>query len=509
VAQIGSGLSGAVERWRMKGAVGYARVSTDEQAKENNSLAVQSKRIAHYCEQHGLPLLRTIQGSESARTMLQRPFMEEMLRFCRENKKKISRVIVSDLSRLARNVHDQAQIIVSLRQMSITLVSIDEPLTDDSAMGELVRNMLASINQFFSDALSERTRTRMQAAVQSGRFLWPAPVGYVNLNKRLIPDPERAPLVREAFQLVASGRHPTTDSVLKIVTAMGLTSKKGRPLTKSTFARLLSNPIYAGWVVSGEIKAQGSHEPLVSEELFQQVQDRINLKSTPHKKISSEFPLRGIVLCATCKRPLTAGWAKGRTQKYPRYWCWTPKCRSVGISREKLEWLFVNLLSMMQPTAEYLAQLPELAAARWKTRKEKIAQEAARLSKRLADQKALNQRAVTARIKNEISADDLEAFKKGNDEEIQQIESAITALDSERNTMEELVRQAVTQSVNLVRVWENSNSDQRQELAKSFFPDGLYFSHELKFFEPGNTVITEMIMHYLEHLPDDGVPGGI
>jgi hypothetical protein len=55
------------------------------------------------------------------------------------------------------------------------------------------------------------------------------------VNKSLQPDPDRAPLIREAFELIASGRYMTTDAVLKIVTAMGLVSKAGKPLTKQTF----------------------------------------------------------------------------------------------------------------------------------------------------------------------------------------------------------------------------------------------------------------------------------
>ena len=270
----------------MKGAVGYARVSTDEQARENNSLAMQQKRIATFCNQNEIPVLRIFQESESARTM-DRPGLTDLLNYCRVNRKNISRFVVCDLSRLARNVHDQAQIIVSLKQLGITVDSIDEPLTNDSAMGQLVRNMLGSIHQFFSDALSEKTRTRMQEAVKQGRFLWPAPVGYVNLKKekRIIPDPKRAPLVRQAFELVASGRYATTDAVLKVITAMGLTTKKGTGLySKQTFARMLSNPIYAGWVVSGEVTAQGNHEPLISQKLFQEVHVPLERQECPSQE---------------------------------------------------------------------------------------------------------------------------------------------------------------------------------------------------------------------------------
>lgn len=492
----------------MAGAIGYARVSTEKQAQENESLPGQRKRITAYCEQNGLHLRKVFEAAESART-LNRPGFQQMLAYCREHRGKISHLVVTELSRFSRNIQVQAHAIVMLRQLGVKVVSMDEPLTDDSAVGELIRNVVGSFSQFFSDSLSERTRSRMRAAVNAGRFPWPAPIGYRNLEKKLHPDPERAPLVRQAFELVASGRYATTDAVLKLITALGLTTKAGRPLRKQSFARMLSNPLYSGWVVSGDARVRGTHEPIVSEELFHAVQMRVKTKGTPHKKLSEDFPLRGVVRCAKCAKPLTGGWARGRKERYARYWCWTAGCRDVGVSRDDLERGFVSLLSRMEPTAELLAQLPDRVAIQWQERKERIATDARRLGSRLADLKALNQKAVVAKLKGEISAGDYDAFKKSSAEEIFQVEAEINTLDSERSTMNEMLKQAEAQAVDLVGGWEKGNVNQRQELARAFFPKGLAFSHELGFFEPANTVITEMVMRFLDNIGNIGVPSGI
>jgi hypothetical protein len=61
----------------------------------------------------------------------------------------------------------------------------------------------------------------------------------------------------------------------------------------------------------------------------------------------------------------------------------------------------------------------------------------------------------------------------------------------------------------LVGAWERGNVNQRHELATAFFPDGLSFSHERLFFEPSNTVITEMVWRFLDNIDDVGVPDGI
>lgn len=88
----------------------------------------------------------------------------------------------------------------------------------------------------------------------------------------------------------------------------------------------------------------------------------------------------------------------------------------------------------------------------------------------MAEQKTLNQKAIIVRLQNEISAEEHEAVRKAIQEETFRIEAEITTLDSERSMMDEMMSR---QAVDLVGAWEKGNVNQRQELAKSFFPDGL------------------------------------
>jgi hypothetical protein len=60
-----------------------------------------------------------------------------------------------------------------------------------------------------------------------------------------------------------------------------------------------------------------------------------------------------------------------------------------------------------------------------------------------------------------------------------------------------MLEQAAIQAVDLVGAWNKGNVNQRQELAKSFFPDGLVFSQKRGFFEPANSVINEMLIRFL------------
>jgi site-specific DNA recombinase len=353
-----------------------------------------------------------------------------MLRFLKEHRRKVSHVIVSDLSRLARNALNLGQTGLLLNELGIKLVSIDEPNLDDTAAGKLLSNVLASMAQFSSDSLSEKTKTRMRAAVVAGRFPWPSPIGYHNKNKLLVVDPVNGPLVQKAFELMASGRYATQDEVRKTVTALGLRTKKGKNVSKQSFARLLQNEIYLGWIVSGDVRVRGSHDPLVSEALFEQVQQRINKKSVPHTRLHDDFPLRGFIKCAGCGKAVTAGFSRGRNKSYPRYWCHTQGCPDpVGIGSDDLTMHWRGLLGMMEPTAVLLAKLPELATREWASRKVRIAKEAEVLSKRKEAQLFMQQKAVVARIEDKISESDFEGLKRSVAEETFKIEAQIAELD--------------------------------------------------------------------------------
>ena len=268
--------------------------------------------------------------------------------------------------------------------------------------------------------------------------------------------------------------------------------------------------------MSGDIRVRGKHEPLIADELFQSVQERLNGKSSPHKQLSEDFPLRGIVKCGRCERNLTAGWAKGRTERYARYWCWTKDCKAIGISRDDLEQKFVALLGMLEPVAELIARLPEIAAREWETRKTRIATDAKMLSSKLADQTTLNQKLIRAKLNGEISQEDFDTMKASIKAETERIQEQISALDSERSTVQDLMQQAQMQMIDLPNTWKNGNVNQRQELAKGFFPEGLFLSPESLFFEPRKSSLTDLYSWLLEAQPSGkpldsyvGVPDGI
>jgi site-specific DNA recombinase len=491
----------------MSSAVLYIRVSTAEQATGNYSLPTQEAKERNFCRQQGLPVLKLFADKESARTD-DRPEFKKMLAYCRQHRKEISHVIVADLSRLARNVLDQGQTIVELTELGIQLVSVDEPNLDDSAAGRLLKNVLGSMNQFFSDSLSEKTKFRMDAGVKQGRWLWVAPIGYLNetSTKRIVIDAQRAPLIQKAFGLLDDGI-PIGD-VIRQITALGLLTKKGRAIPKQTFSRLVRNPFYAGWIEHGGSRIKGNHEALITESLFDRVQQRL-AGHVPHEIERDDFPLRGFVRCGKCGKNLTAGWVNGRSKKYSRYWCWTKGCHAVGLRSESLEGQFGSLIGIIQPEAHLLALLPTFAARNWADRKERIAADAKSLARRLDDQKILNQRAIQAKLMNDLSEEDFRTMKASIEAETARIQAQIKALDNEHSTMEDLMTQTEREIIDFRKSWVAAPAVRKREIQNALFPEGLAFDPERGYFCPPNPSLIQLLNDTLETFGIVGVPDGI
>ena len=207
----------------------------------------------------------------------------------------------------------------------------------------------------------------MKAALELGRWVFLAPIGYLNAprstGKSLIHDPARAPLVRRAFEEYVTGRY-TKEQLLKRARAWGLTNRRGKPLTSQAIGMLLRNQLYAGIVDVPEYGVRGKRgdfEPLISEELFYRVQAILSgrVSSTaPRKRAHPDFPLRGFVRCESCGRGLTGSWSKGRNDYYAYYHC-RPGCRAVNVSKTTLEGLFADELAQLQPTPGYMRLLKE------------------------------------------------------------------------------------------------------------------------------------------------------
>jgi len=202
-------------------AVSYLRVSTREQAErggteEGFSIPAQREANTRKAAELGVRVVREfVDAGESARSA-DRDELREMLAFIAATQ--VSFCIVHKLDRLARNRADDVKIHEALISSGVTLVSATESI-DQTPAGMLVHGIMSSIAEFYSRNLATEVTKGLHQKLAQGGTPMRAPVGSLNVRKtdeqgrevRTVEvDPERAPLIRWAFETYAKGETSVT-----------------------------------------------------------------------------------------------------------------------------------------------------------------------------------------------------------------------------------------------------------------------------------------------------------
>lgn len=245
----------------------------------------------------------------------------------------IDYVIVHKVDRLARNRADDVEIVMAIRQAGAQLVSATENI-DETPSGLLLHGIMSSIAEFYSRNLAAEVMKGTTQKAKGGGTPFRAPTGYLHDRatvdgrevRIVVLDSERAPLVKDAFKLYASGDYSLAE-LAAVMEERGLRSRAtrkypGRPLKAKDLHSMLRNSYYLGLVTYSGKTYAGRHEPLVDEATFEQVQDLLT-----SKRISGERPwrhfhhLRGSVYCGECDRRLIYSRANGHGGEYEYFIC--------------------------------------------------------------------------------------------------------------------------------------------------------------------------------------------
>jgi DNA invertase Pin-like site-specific DNA recombinase len=140
--------------------VGYARVSTEDQAREGVSLGTQEVKIAAYVTVKNWTLREIIHDEGVSAKSLKRPDLKRLLALV--DACQVDVVIVYKLDRLTRSVVDLDRLMKRFERRHVALVSLQESLDATTATGRLMMNLLASVSQWERVVIGERTRGAMQ-----------------------------------------------------------------------------------------------------------------------------------------------------------------------------------------------------------------------------------------------------------------------------------------------------------------------------------------------------------
>ena len=301
--------------------VAYLRVSSKGQVDtdynpEGVSIPAQREKV----EERGRELgsskaAEFVDPGRSARTIDERHEFQEMIAYLREHPN-VRYVIVYMLSRFARNRLDDAIMVATLEKLGVRLISAVEKNIDDTPTGRMLHGMLAVINEYASSQSGEDVKYKMGQKAKNGGTITRTPVGYLNtievIDDRkvhtVIDDPIRGPLILLAFQLYATGEY-TVEEVAQELYDRGLRMPRNarypeeRGISTNRLRAVLRDDYYCGWITYEDEKFRGRHKPLVSPDLFDQVQMVADARTTAgEKRRLHHHELKGSLFCGSCLR---------------------------------------------------------------------------------------------------------------------------------------------------------------------------------------------------------------
>jgi DNA invertase Pin-like site-specific DNA recombinase len=368
-------------------AILIARVSTEEQKEAGNSLPAQVARLEQYCQRRGFEILQICSFDESAYKSKRTEF-DKIIDFILEQKEKIV-VCCDKVDRLSRNVFDKR--ISALYEKALS----DHIELHFTSEGQIINSKISAVEKFqfgislglakyYSDAIGDNVKRAIEQKLRNGEWISKAPYGYVNktvndTSKEIVIDDYAAHIVRKAFELYATGAY-----------SMALLCKKmkddyGISWTVSFLDKVFKNHFYYGVMVVKEKQYPHKYPPLISQALFEQVQDvKKSYNKKKYKYAGKPYIYRGLIRCAHCGLAITPEKHKG----FVYYHCtqYNGKHDAKWLREEEITRQLATVFKRMQMPLEIAEQIKETLE---QTHKDKIEFQKQHYDKLIKEHKSL------------------------------------------------------------------------------------------------------------------------
>jgi site-specific DNA recombinase len=238
----------------------YIRVSTQDQAQHGFSLDAQEDNLKNYASALGYEIFKIYRDEGKSAKDLKRPEMINLLRDAEA--RKFQAIFIYKLDRFSRSLKDLILTIDKLKEWNIDFVSLQDKIETASASGKLMFHIISAFAEFERNIIGDRTKFGMERKAKEGGFITKAPRGYKLVNKQLVPD-QQAETIKRIFEEFLN----TDISLTQLA--------KKHNLSTAGIKKLLQNTTYLGKVKFADVESQGSHPPIVGQELFDKVKTKL------------------------------------------------------------------------------------------------------------------------------------------------------------------------------------------------------------------------------------------
>ena len=309
----------------------YARKSTESDEKQALSIDSQAKEMLQIAEREGLEIVDIRRESHSAKDSGQRPVFNEILSDLRSGR--YNAILVWHPDRLSRNAGDLGSLVDLMDQKFLIEIRTYGQKFTNSPSEKFLLMILCSQAKLENDNKSVNVKRGLRMRCEMGLWPAPAPMGYLN-EKRVdrkgyvYIDPERGPIIKKMFEKVAYEKWSGRKLYHWLKFDMNFKTPNGnKGLTMSNIYLILQNDFYHGtfeYPRKSGLWYKGVHEPLITKELFDQVQEQV--RSQIIRTMDKEFAFTKIMECGLCGSGICADeklkkQKNGNIHRYCYYGC--------------------------------------------------------------------------------------------------------------------------------------------------------------------------------------------
>jgi len=467
----------------MKTAILYLRVSTDEQALRGYSLRGQQEMLTNYCKLNSISILKIFTEDHSAKSF-KRPEWMKLTTYLRKHRADF--LLFTKWDRFSRNTCDAYQVLANLKRMGTNPQAVEQPLDLNIPENKLMLALYLAIPEIENDRRSLNTQMGMRRAKKEGNWSGRAPLGYKNKSyedgkKYIAPEEPYAYAIKWAFQELSLGMSSMAEVHRKAF-------KLGLTCSINNFHSLVRNRIYCGKIRVREIDGEeehiikGLHEPLITERLFDKVQNVLKGEIKPKKSAIAtpqDLPLRGFLKCPSCHRMLTGSASKGRKTHVAYYHCKSP-CK-VRFNAKQVNQEFIEELKLFRIAKRDQPKfLQDIISAYNEVRNTAYSMRQGCIDElHILDDQIINARELL--LAGKIEPSDFKNLKMHYDNKVRAINFKLTALKERfepKINIQPMVINAIKTLCNLPRLYQTATIEDKRYLVETIFNGMLIYDKD-------------------------------
>ena len=280
----------------MKCAI-YVRVSTDEQVKIGYSLAAQVDRVKSFVKSQGWAATEIYSDDGFSAKDRNRPALKRLLDDASE--KRFEAVLVYKIDRLSRRLKDLIEIVEELAHFDIGFKSITELIDTTTPEGRFMFHQFGSFAQYERELIGQRTKMGMLKRMKEGKWNGgPAPYGYYLNSPNLKVKENEAKVVRLIYEL-ADKQNMGVINIARYLDERKIKGIRGNWRQNAVY-RILTNPVYIGYLCWGGERVAGAHKPIIKEAQFEKIQQDLKTRKAKTRGLMSPNFLTGLIFCNKC-----------------------------------------------------------------------------------------------------------------------------------------------------------------------------------------------------------------